>query len=161
VQNLSPFDHDGYCGVALRNPFAEIDRMFEINPALSKALFWSGACEAARLAEHLTAAARRSEYERISHVLLELFVRLKIVGLTDATSFRMPLTQELIADALGLPPVHVKRSMRSPREDKLIAIKDKRLTIRDFEALALFSDFATAYLGDSARHMRFSAKLRQ
>ena len=54
-----------------------IDELFERSPRLAKALFWSAGCEAAILAEHLIDAARRSAYERVSHLLLELFVRLK------------------------------------------------------------------------------------
>jgi CRP-like cAMP-binding protein len=131
--------------------FEMIDDVFERTPKLGKALFWSAACEAAILAEHLIDAARRSAYERISHLLLELFVRLKAVGMADDMSFEMPLTQELIGDALGLTTVHVNRTMRSLREDKLITIDGKIVKILDFEALSLLSDFENSYLGATAR----------
>jgi hypothetical protein len=78
--------------------------------------------------------------------LLELFVRLKGVGLANGMSFELPLTQELIGDAIGLTTVHVNRTMRSLREDKLIAIDDKRVTILDFEGLSLICDFENSYL---------------
>jgi CRP-like cAMP-binding protein len=130
-------------------PFEVIDGLFDRNPELARALFLSAACESAILAEHLIDAARRSAYERISHLLLEVFVRLKAAGLTDDMSFEMNLTQELIADALGLTTVHVNRTLRALREDKLIAIKGKRVTILDFEALSLVSDFENSYLGSS------------
>src|SRR5262249_17663567 len=87
-------------------PIAMIDDLFQHSPKLSKVLFWSAVCEAAILGERLIDAARRTAYERISHLLLELFVRLKRVGATKDMSFRMPLTQELIGDALGLTTVH-------------------------------------------------------
>jgi CRP-like cAMP-binding protein len=132
-------------------PFDMIDNVFERSPGLAKALFWSAVCEAAIYAEHLIDAARRSAYERISHLLLELFVRLKAAGLTDGMSFTMPLTQELIGDALGLTTVHVNRTIRSLREDKLVAIEGKLVTILDFEALSLLCDFENFYLGESAR----------
>jgi CRP-like cAMP-binding protein len=54
-------------------PLAMIDIVFERNCVLAKAIFWSAAYEAAILAEHLIDAARRSAYERISHLMLELF----------------------------------------------------------------------------------------
>jgi CRP-like cAMP-binding protein len=132
-------------------PFAMIDDVFERNPALSKALFWSAVCETAILGERLTDAARRSAYERVSHFLLELLVRLNGVGLTTGMTFCMPLTQELIGDALGLTTVHVNRTFRLLRDDKLIAIDGKSITILDFEALSLLSDFENSYLGESAR----------
>ena len=106
-------------------PFEMIDELFERSPRLAKALFWSAGCEAAVLAEHLIDAARRSAYERVSHLLLELLVRLKGASLTNDMSFEMPLTQELIGDALSLTTVHVNRTIRSLREDKLIAIDGK------------------------------------
>ena len=132
-------------------PFEMIDELFERSPRLAKALFWSAGCEAAILAEHLIDAARRSAYERVSHLLLELLVRLKGASLTNDMSFEMPLTQELIGDALGLTTVHVNRTIRSLREDKLIAVDGKVVTILDFEALSLLSDFENSYLGATAR----------
>jgi hypothetical protein len=58
--------------------------------------------EGAILGEHLTDAAHRSAYERVSHLLLELFMRLHAVGRTEGMTFLMPLTQEFVGDALGL-----------------------------------------------------------
>jgi CRP-like cAMP-binding protein len=131
-----------------------IDRVFERTPTLAKALFWSALCESAIVAEHLIDTGRRSAYERVSHLLLELFVRLKLTGLTDNMSFDMPLTQELIGGALGLTTVHVNRTFRSLREDKLISIDGKCVTILDFDALSLLSDFDNSYLGETARALR-------
>jgi hypothetical protein len=65
-------------------------------------------------------------------------------------SFELPLTQELIGDAVGLTTVHVNRTMRSLREDKLIAVDGKRVTILDFEGLSLICDFENSYLGAAA-----------
>jgi CRP-like cAMP-binding protein len=135
-------------------PLDAIDRVFERTPTLAKALFWSALCESAIVAEHLIDTGRRSAYERVSHLLLELFVRLKSTGLTDNMSFDMPLTQELIGGALGLTTVHVNRTFRSLREDKLIAIDGKCVTILDFDALSLLSDFDNSYLGETARTLR-------
>src|SRR5215467_9191296 len=52
-------------------PIEAIDDVFEKNPRLAKALFWSAVCEAAIVGEHLIDTARRSAYERVSHLLLE------------------------------------------------------------------------------------------
>jgi CRP-like cAMP-binding protein len=140
--------------------FDKIDEVFERDPKLFKLIFRSAACEAARLAEHLIDAARRSAYERVSHLLLELFIRLKTVGLTDGMSFHMPLTQELIGDALGLTTIHVNRMLRLLRENHLIEIDGKQVTILDFEALSLLCDFEASHLGDSDRAVRVSASVR-
>lgn len=139
-------------------PFDMVDSVFEQNLMLAKALFWSAAYEATILGEHLIDAARRSAYERVSHMLLELFVRLNRVQLTDERTFSVPLTQELIADALGLTTVHVNRTLRALREDKFIAVDGHSITILDFEALSRLSDFDNSYLGDAARSLRGAAR---
>ena len=138
-------------------PFDMVDNVFERNLGLAKALFQSATYEAAILGEHLIDAARRSAYERVSHLLLELFVRLNGVHLTDGMTFSVPLTQELIADALGLTTVHVNRTLRALREDKLIAMDARSVTILDFDALSLLSDFENSYLGETARTLRRTA----
>ena len=66
----------------------------------------------------------------------------------------MPLTQAHIGDALGLTTVHVNRIVRSLREDRLVAIDGRRVSILDFEALSQLSDFENSYLGENARALR-------
>jgi CRP-like cAMP-binding protein len=135
-------------------PLDAIENVFEQDNRLAKALFWSAVCEAAIAGEHLIDAARRSACERVSHLMLELFVRLKMAGHTDGLSFNMPLTQELIGDALGLTTVHVNRTLRSLREDGLIKMSNKCVTIMDFDALSQASDFDNSYLDETARALR-------
>lgn len=132
-------------------PLDMIERMAERSPELVKALFRSATCEAAILGEHLIDASRRSARERIGHLLLELFLRLKSAGLVEGMSFEMPLTQELISDAVGLTTVHVNRTLRSLRDAKLIAIDGSNVTILDFEALSRLCGFENGYLGEAAR----------
>jgi CRP-like cAMP-binding protein len=135
-------------------PFGVTNRVLEQNLELSKKLFWLVVRESAILAERLIDTGRRSAYERVSHLLLELFVRLNQVGLTEGMTFYRPLTQELIGDALGLTTVHVNRTFRSMRDDKLIEIDGKSVTILDFEALSLLSDFENSYLSEMAHAVR-------
>ena len=98
-------------------------------------------------AEHLIDVGRRSALERVSHFLLELLTRLKIIGLADERSFRMPLTQELIADALGLSVPHVNRTLRQLRADELVSIEGSIIVIKDVQALSTLADFDNSYLG--------------
>jgi hypothetical protein len=58
------------------------------------------------------------------------------------------LTQELIADALGLTTVHVNRTLR---QNKLIAVDGRSITIVDLEAMSLLSDFERSYLRQVGR----------
>ena len=135
-------------------PFDIIDNVFERDPALAKTLFWSAVQDAAILGEHLVDTGRRSAYERVSHLLLELSVRLNRAQPAGEMTLSIPLTQELIADALGLTAVHVNRTLRALREDNLIAVDGRSVTIRDFEALSLLSDFESTYLGEVSRFLQ-------
>lgn len=58
----------------------------------------------------------------------------------------MPLTQELIGDALGLGVPHVSRTLRQLREDDLVAVEGQRVIIKDIEALGTLADFERTYL---------------
>lgn len=136
-------------------PFALLIGLFERRPRLAATIFWSFACEAAIYAEHLIDIGRRSAIERVAHFLLEMLNRLRVVGLADEKSYRMPLTQELIADALGLSVPHVNRTLRQLRDDGLVTIEDQRVVINDLEALSALADFETTYLS----HFRIPATL--
>jgi CRP-like cAMP-binding protein len=127
-----------------------LEQMSARSPAFSKALLWSAVCRGAVLGEHLVDAARRTAYERVSHLLLELFMRLRRAGRAKELSFDLPLTQRHIGDALGLTTVHVNRTLRALRDDGLIRLADRRATILDVAALMQLSDFERLYLGDDA-----------
>ena len=127
-------------------PFSRMMGLFHTHPQLAAKICWSFSHEAAIYAEHLITIARRSAFERVAHFLLELLTRLQAVDLADERSFRLPLTQELIADALGLSIPYVNRVLRELRDDDLVCIKDKVIVIKDVEALATLVDFERNYL---------------
>jgi CRP-like cAMP-binding protein len=127
-------------------PFAILVGLFDRRPRLAATIFWSFACEAAMYAEHLIDVGRRSALERVAHFLLELLTRLQVIGLADERSFRMPVTQELIGDALGLSVPHVNRTLRRLRQDELVKIEGHVVILQDVEALAALADFERSYL---------------
>jgi CRP-like cAMP-binding protein len=127
-------------------PFAKISALSETHPHLITKIFWWFSCESTIYAEHLIDLGRRSALERVAHFLLELLTRLKAVNLADEQSFKIPLTQELIADALGLSIPHVNRVLRRLREDNLVVVEDQRVTFKDIDALSELADFEPGYL---------------
>jgi CRP/FNR family transcriptional regulator len=79
--------------------------------------------------------ARFDAQERLAEMLVDLHERLRRRELVTAGSFNLPLTQQQIADHLGLTVVHVNRTLRLLREAK-IAIVDKHVVmIRDMVRL--------------------------
>jgi CRP-like cAMP-binding protein len=61
-----------------------------------------------------------SAYERIQDWLSEIHERLLLAGRAGPESFPMPLTQEMLADALGLTSVHVNRTLQAMRRDGVL-----------------------------------------
>lgn len=127
-------------------PTTRLVGLFETHPQLAAKLFWSFASERAILGERLIALGRRSAAERIAHFLLELFTRLRRLGLADERSYRLPLTQEMIGDVLGLSIPYVNRVLAQLREDGFARIKDQVVVIEDIEGLSALADFEHHYL---------------
>ena len=72
---------------------------------------------------------------RLAAFLLGIHDRLRRRGLTDQLSFNLPLTQEQIADHLGLTLVHLNRTLRRMREERLVNVDRQAVIIRDLEGL--------------------------
>jgi CRP-like cAMP-binding protein len=126
--------------------FTTLFNLFTRFPRVGAALFWSSACEIAMHGEHLVDLGRRSAYERLAHLLLEFLVRLNAVGLANELSYRLPLTQELMADVLGLSGPHINRMIRCLREEGLATIEDQRVVIHDLASISTLAAFEESYL---------------
>ena len=74
-------------------------------PRLGAALFWAASRDDAMVVEHLVNIGRRSALERTAHFFIELAERLSLVGLATEAEFRCPLSQFVLADALGLTSI--------------------------------------------------------
>ena len=90
------------------------------------------------------AAATRANAPRIS--CWRLGARLKLVGLATKAGYACPLSQYLLADALGLSAVHINRVLRELREDGLLTFQKGRVTFDDFDGLVASVDFDMTYL---------------
>lgn len=116
------------------------------HPRLLQALWWDSLVSAAVQREWLMNLGQRSAHERILHLLCEAYLRLRAVGLARGLSCEFPLTQALIADITGLTSVHVSRTFQAIREEGLVEVRDRVLTIRDLDALMGAALFNPAYL---------------
>lgn len=120
--------------------------IFTETPRLAMALLWAVSRDGAMPVEHLFAVGRRNAAERTAHLLLELGVRLRLVGLGSTAGHDCPLSHYLLADALGLSAVHANRVLRYLREEGLLTVQRGRVTIHDFDALAERCGFSADYL---------------
>jgi len=109
-------------------------------PGLAFALTRLAPQEQTLLLDHVVRLGRQTAYERAAHFLLELQRRLKIVGLGDDQRFPLPLTQEVMGDALGLSIVHVNRTLQQLRRDGLIELRSGIAILLQPERLADIAD---------------------
>jgi len=97
--------------------------------------------------EWIANVGRRDAHARIAHLLCEFSLRLKVAGLGAETDYELPMTQEQLADCVGLTPVHVNRTLKALEAANLIARKSSRgIIIGDWKKLAEAGDFDSNYL---------------
>jgi len=84
----------------------------------------------------LTTIASHSAETKIAFLLLSLFIREVYLNPTNTDCAPFPITQEDIADTLGLTSIHVNRVMQSLRKRGLIECKNRCLRVPDKDALA-------------------------
>jgi CRP-like cAMP-binding protein len=124
----------------------DIDALAREHPRIGEALRRNGLVDNAIGREWLLNLGQRSAYARIAHLIAELFLRLRTVGLTDEHGCDFPLTQNDIADATGLTAVHVNRMLQELRADGVIELERKRLHIPHLDALKVAAMFNPGYL---------------
>lgn len=126
--------------------FSDLFDGFSQSPRLATAVLWAASRDEAMVVEHLVGIGRRNAQERTAHFLLELAARLTLVGLATPKGYDCPLSQYLLADALGLSAVHVNRVLREFRETGLLTFQKGRVEIHDLGGLVALADFDLAYL---------------
>jgi CRP-like cAMP-binding protein len=115
-------------------------------PRLGAALLWAASRDEAMIVEHLVSIGRRSATQRTAHFFMELAERLSLVGLATETEFKCPLSQFVLADALGLTAIHVNRVLRELRQRKLLTVRRGTVTIHDLAGLRKLAGFEGGYL---------------
>jgi CRP-like cAMP-binding protein len=126
-----------------RERFRAITRQF---PRLARAFWRTSLIEQAIAREWLINVGQRTAFSRAAHLLCEMFLRLRAVGLVQENTCEFPLTQTEIADTLALSTVHVNRTLMELRRSGLITLRDKQLTIHHLAALEAAAGFAPGYL---------------
>ncbi len=116
-------------------------------PRVARAMWLDTLVDASLFREWIANVGRRDARTRIAHLLCEFAVRLRVAGLASDTHYELPMTQEQIADATGLTPVHVNRSLKLLEQEELIRRPNPRaIWIGDWRALAAAGDFDPTYL---------------
>jgi CRP-like cAMP-binding protein len=127
-------------------PHEAIRKLTRAQPRLADALWRDTLVDAAIFREWIVNVGAREAYSRIAHLLCEIFLKLKAVGLTKGYSFELPITQAEFADATGLSTVHVNRSVMQLRGNGLITWEKGKCTIHNWEDLKRDAMFDPTYL---------------
>jgi CRP-like cAMP-binding protein len=115
-------------------------------PRIVAALWRETLIDAAIFREWMTGIGRREAYARVAHLLCEMMVRMRAVGLAQDHSCDLPITQAEFADACGLSGVHMNRVLQQLRSEGLIVLKGTTLLVPDWEKLKAAGDFDPTYL---------------
>lgn len=146
---LKTMDH----GIVAMSPctvaFADHDdlmRVTETEPHLTRLLWLDTLVDAAMHREWIVAMGRRSKLSHLAHLICELFVRMRVVGLVDGWSFRLPLSQSEVADALGLSVVHLNKTLQRLRQEGVVRWELRAVEILDWGKLVQVAEFDDTYL---------------
>jgi len=127
-------------------PHDKLRRITERHPHLARMLWFLTNLDAAIHREWVVSLGRRNALKRTAHLFCELQVRLGLVGLASDRDYALPITQTVLAECLGLTPVHVNRVLRELRERRLVEFRSGRVTLFDLAGLRGIAEFDPAYL---------------
>lgn len=135
----APMYHSARCLSVVRAyafPRRKLDTLIETNPRLAVLLCRQITANEGRAHDHLTNLGLRGARERIAHLLLEIYVRLRRrLPAEPGEIIQLPLSQGHIGQAVGLTYVHVCRTLQILREQKIVRFANHRLEIIDPRAL--------------------------
>jgi CRP-like cAMP-binding protein len=133
------------CRMALV-PHESLREITRHHPHLARMLWLSTLIDAAIHRQWLFAMGQLSSAGQLAHLICELYLRLQSVGQARDLSFTFPITQVLLADVLGISPVHVNRTVQELRRENLITWTGMLIRIEDWDRLSRSADFDPAYL---------------
>ncbi|MBZ9774988.1 Crp/Fnr family transcriptional regulator [Mesorhizobium sp. CO1-1-8] len=157
VALLEEMDHSigalSACKVALI-PLATIRTLMDENRTLARALWWGTLVDEAVLREWLVTVGSRPAQQRVGHLICEMLIRTDAVGLASGNSFDLPLSQQELADTMGMSLVHMNRTLQALRSRELITTNGHKVMVDNLRALTKFTAFDPLYLHQQAHKFR-------
>lgn len=134
--------------VLWEGPSARLHALVESEAAVASFVARASRRRRNTLVERLVNLTKRDAGMRIAHFLLELSARLSLNGVSSRKGFQCPLTQQDLADALGLTAIHANRMLRCARTLGLYEFRRGHVVFLDYAATVEFADFDTEFLDD-------------
>jgi CRP-like cAMP-binding protein len=129
-------------------PHATLREFMRAHPRISDVFWRDTLIEAAIFRAWMTGLGARSAYARMAHLFCEVVTRVRAIELvaSDASTIPLPISQTVLAEALGLTAVHINRTLNALRADGFVTVDRGVLVINDWNGLQRAGDFDPAYL---------------
>lgn len=137
----------------LRVPHPALRDVTERFPAVGYAFWRECSVDAAILSQWVANVGRRDAQSRLAHLLCEIAILMEQAGLGSRSAFTLEATQTHLADALGLTPVHVNRTIKALKEAGVLRLEGRTVHIDKWNALASLGGFDASYL-----HLRLASR---
>ena len=146
---LKEMDHSvvalSACQIAIY-PHDAIERITEQFPHLTRLLWLLTLLDGALQRQWIICLGRLSGEARAAHLFCELGLRLAAIGIGAPDLYDLPITQQDLADALGLSSVHVNRVVQSLRKQGLLIWNGSQLSLPDLGGVRTLAEFDERYL---------------
>lgn len=123
-----------------------MDAILDEHRGIAKAMYIAQLVDEGTMRAWITSMGRRTSVERVAHLMCELYLRARNIGLIDGPELELPLSQLLLADSLGMTPVHLNRILKILRESGSMTIARGTLHIKDPGKLIQIAGFDENYL---------------
>jgi CRP-like cAMP-binding protein len=109
--------------------------LFRNYPGLGFDVTWLASREERMLDENLLSLGRRTAIERAAYLIAFLYQRAAAVGLAEQKALLIPISQQHVADTLGLSIVHTNKTLKKLIDRKLIRWHDRACEVFEPQAL--------------------------
>lgn len=113
----------------------QLGELYRNHHGLAYDITWIASREEQMLDENLLSIGRRTAIERAAYLISFIGSRAKSVGYNTAGRWLIPITQQHIADTLGLSLVHTNKTLRKLMDRKLLVWRDGGCMIEDMDGL--------------------------
>ncbi len=127
-------------------PRAEMYALMGGRPNVARAMYIAQLVDEGTLRSWIVSMGRRSSVERVAHLMCELYLRACEVGEMAGPQVIRPLSQFVLADALGMTPVHINRVLKELRLTGAMDLRRGQLLILDPAKLVQIAGFDENYL---------------
>lgn len=116
-------------------PLAGLTRLFNDHPRLAAMLFLLALEERALAIERLALMGRAAAKSRLAALFVRLSERVAQLEPAQRHRFDLPLTQQDLADLIGVSTVYVNGILQKMRAEKMIRLTRRELHILDYDRL--------------------------